>query len=69
MSGQSERAGPWFVQHRRRTYSAHHTEEEARKAAYDLGYLMNGTPCGYVFCVQQRMGAWVFFSCRAEAFQ
>jgi hypothetical protein len=53
----------------RRTYGAYHTEEEAREAAYNLARLMNGVPCGYVFCIGQRMGAWVFFSCRAEAFQ
>lgn len=46
----------------RRTHSAHYTKDEARKAAYDLAYLMNGVPNGYVLAVQQRMGAYVLIS-------
>jgi len=49
----------------RRTHGVFRTEEEAREAAYDLAYLMRGVPFGYVFFVQKRMGAWVFFSAKA----
>lgn len=52
----------------RRTHSVHRTQEEAKQAAYDLAYLMNGVPPGYAFYIHKRMGAWVFFSAPAGGF-
>lgn len=48
----------------RRTHSVHETRSEAVEAAHNLGRLMNGVPCGYVFAVQERMGKWAFISYR-----
>ena len=52
----------------RRTHSVHHTEIEARRAAYDLAHLMNGVPFGYVFAVQPKMGKFAFVSLPVESF-
>ena len=46
----------------RRTHSVHETPEEAKKAAYQLGRLMNGVPFGYVFAIMPKLGKWAFIS-------
>jgi hypothetical protein len=61
----AENPPEWFS--KRRTHSVHETAEEARKAAYDLAYLMNGVPCGYVFATQEKMGKFAFISLPADA--
>lgn len=67
MKQDEQESAPWLVEHRRRTHSVHNTPEDARRAAYDLGRLMNGVPFGYVFAVQERMGKFAFISYRGAA--
>ena len=46
----------------RRTYSAHHTYDEAVKAAQNLCKLLNGIPSGYRFAIMSRFGKFIFVS-------
>lgn len=47
---------------KRRTYSAHHTLEDARTAANNLIFLLNGIPIGYSLVIGTRMGKYVLYS-------
>lgn len=62
----NENPPEWLA--KRRTHSVHETAEEATAAAHDLGRLMNGVPCGYVFAVQEKMGKFAFISLPASAY-
>lgn len=66
MKGEPKR-GPGLLALGRRTHGVYRTDDEARRAAQDLAFPMNGVPFGYVFATLRRMGAVALISYRRHA--